>query len=59
MKFYDNKNQQLLYTYDVQQLRVLSPEKNSIEQTMAQCTRELMKRVQKELPKKLVLNTSY
>lgn len=59
MKFYDNKNQQLLYTYDVQQLRVLSPEKNSVEQTMAQCTRELMKRVQKELPKKLVLNTSY
>lgn len=59
MKFYDNKNQQLLYTYDVQQLRVLSPEKNSVEQTMAQCTRELMKRVQKELPKKLVLNTIY
>ena len=59
MKFYDNKNQQLLYTYDVQQLRVLSPEKNSVEQTMAQCTRELMKRVQKELPKKLVLNTNH
>lgn len=59
MKFYDNKNQQLLYTYDIQQLRVLSPEKNSVEQTMAQCTRELMKRVQKELPKKIVLNTNH
>lgn len=59
MKFYDNNTQQLLYTYDVQQLRVLSPEKNSFEQTMAQCTLELMKLVQKELPKKLVLNTNY
>ena len=26
MKFYDNNTQQLLYTYDIQQLRVLSPE---------------------------------
>ena len=59
MKFYDNKNMQLLYTYDVQQLRVLSPEKNSIEQTMAQCTRELIKRVQKELPKKLTLTKNH
>ena len=42
----------------MQQLRVLSPEKNSVEQTMAQCTRELMKRVQKELPNKLVLTTN-
>lgn len=58
MKFYDNKTLQLLYTYDIQQLRVLSPEKNSVEQTMAQCTRELMKRVQKELPNKLMLNRS-
>lgn len=58
MKFYDNNNQQLLYTYSVQQLRVLSPEKNSVEQTLAQCTRELMKRVQKELPKKLVLTNN-
>lgn len=57
MKFYDNNTQQLLYTYDIQQLRVLSPEKNSIDQTMAQCMRELMKRVQKELPKQLILTT--
>lgn len=59
IKFYDNKNLQLLYTYDVQQLRVLSPEKNSVEQTMAQCARELLKRLQKELPKKLTLTPSY
>lgn len=53
MRFYDNKTQTLLSTYNVEQLRVLSPEKNSVEQTMAQCTRELMKRVKRELPKKL------
>ena len=53
MRFYDNKTQNLLSTYNIEQLRVLTPEKNSIEQTMAQCTRELMKRVRKELPKKL------
>lgn len=53
MRFYDNKTQTLLMTYNIEQLRVLSPEKNSIEQTMAQCTRELMKRVKRELPKKL------
>ena len=53
IKFYDNNTRHLLYTYSVQQLRVLSPEKNSVEQTMNQCTRELIKRVQRELPKKL------
>lgn len=53
LTFYDNATQQLLYTYSVQQLRVLTQEKNSIEQTMAQCSRELFKRVQKELPKQL------
>lgn len=53
MRFYDNKTQNLLLTYNIEQLRVLTPEKNSIEQTMAQCTRELMKRVKRELPKKL------
>ena len=56
IKFFDNSNQHLLYTYSIQQLRVLTPEKNSIEQTMAQCTREVMKRVQKELPRKLTFN---
>lgn len=56
MKFYDNGTQHLLYTYSVEQLRVLSPEKNTVDQTMAQCMRELMKRVQKELPKKLTFN---
>lgn len=56
IKFYDTATQRLLYTYSVQQLRVLAPEKNTVEQTMSQCTRELMKRVQKELPKKLTFN---
>ena len=53
MRFYDNKTQKLLTTYNVSNLRVLTPEKNSVEQTMAQCSRELMKRVMRELPKYL------
>ena len=53
MRFYDNNTQTLLMSYNVEQLRVLTPEKSSYEQTLAQCTRELMKRVNRELPKKL------
>ncbi len=53
MDFYNYNNNQLLFTYSVSQLRVLTPLSASVEQTTAQCTRELMKKVQKELPKKL------
>lgn len=53
MDFYNYLTNQLLFTYSVNQLRVLTPQSATVEQTTAQCTRELMKKVQKELPKKL------
>lgn len=53
INFYDYKTNQLLSAYDLSQLRVLSNQQNTVEQTLAQCTREAMKRIQRELPQKL------
>ena len=51
LKFYNYRTNDLMTTYTINNLRVLCNEKNSYEQSVAQCTRELMKRVRMELPK--------
>ena len=59
LKFYNNKTEQLLLDYQVNQVKVLSPVHKSAEETLAMCIREVMKRVNRELPnhlKKLNLN---
>lgn len=53
LKFYDTTTEQLMLDYGVQRMRVLVPQNKSVEQTEAQCVREVMKRVRKELPAKL------
>lgn len=53
LKFYDTTNEQLMLDYGIQRLRVLVPQNKSVEQTEAQCVREVMKRVKNELPQKL------
>lgn len=53
LKFYDTKTEQLMLDYGVHRLRVLVPQNKSVEQTEAQCVREVMKRVKNELPRKL------
>jgi hypothetical protein len=59
LKIYDNLNQKELLNYNVPQVRVLVPVSRSEEQTMAMIARELMKRVNAQLPqalKKLNIN---
>lgn len=59
LKIYDNMNQKELLNYNVPQVRVLVPVNKSEQQTMAMCARELMKRVNVQLPqalKKLNIN---
>ena len=59
LKIYDNLNQKELLNYNVPQVRVLVPVTKSEQQTMAMCARELMKRVNVQLPqalKKLNIN---
>lgn len=53
LKFYDTSNEQLMLDYGLLRMRVLVPQNKSVEQTEAQCVRELMKRVKNELPQKL------
>ena len=53
LKIYDNQSTGLLLNYVVDRLRVLSPANKSPEQTEMMCVRELMKRVKRELPKKI------
>lgn len=53
LKIYDNVKQTQLLEYSVPQVKVLVPAHNSEQQAKAMCTRELMKRVKVELPKKL------
>ena len=59
LKIYDNLNQKELLNYNVPQVRVLVPVTRSEQQTMAMLARELMKRVNVQLPqalKKLNIN---
>ena len=53
LDIYNSRNQQLLTTLSINQLRVLVPVNATVEQTEAQCARELMKKVRQQLPKKL------
>lgn len=59
LRIYDNKNQMELLNYNVPQVRVLIAADKSAEQAEANCARELMKRVNVQLPqflKKLNIN---
>lgn len=53
LKFYNNKSEQLLLNYSVNRIKVLTPVNKSAEQSMAMCVREVMKRVNRELPAQL------
>ena len=53
LKFYNNATEQLLLDYNLQNVRVLVPASKSAEQGLAMCVREVMKRVNRELPAKL------
>ncbi len=53
VKIYDNKSEELLLDYSVNRLKVLSPAQNTAEETIATGIREVMKRVNRELPGKL------
>lgn len=53
LKFYNNKTEQLLLDYSVNQVKVLSPVHKSAEETIAMYIREVMKRVNRELPNRL------
>ncbi len=53
LRVYDNAKQSQLLEYNVPQVKVLVPANNSEQQAKAMCTRELMKRVKVELPKKI------
>ena len=53
MKFYNNQTEQLILDYNLSQVRVLVPVNKSAEQGMQTCVREVMKRVNRELPMKL------
>ena len=59
LKIYDNAGQKELLNYNVPQLRVLVPTNRSEQQAAAMCVREVMKRVNVQLPqalKKLNIN---
>ena len=53
INFYDYHTNQQLSSYNLSQLRVLCNQQNTMDQTLAQCTREAMKRVKRELPPKI------
>lgn len=53
LKVYDNQTSALLLDYAAEGVKVLVPASRTAEQTEAQCAREVMKRVGRELPKKL------
>lgn len=53
LKIYDNVGQKELINYNVNQVRVLVPVDKSEQQTMAMCSREIMKRVNVQLPQVL------
>ena len=53
MKIYNNATEELLLTYSVNNLKVLTPVHMSAEETYGACIREIMKRVNRELPTRL------
>lgn len=53
MKIYNNATEELLLTYSVNSIKVLTPVHMSAEETYGACIREIMKRVNRELPNRL------
>jgi len=53
LKIYNNKTEQLLMNYTANNIRVLSPVHKTAEETMEMCVREVMRRVNRELPNRL------
>ena len=53
VKFYNYKTEQLLLNYEVSRVKVLAPESNTAEKTLSMCVREVMKRVNRELPARI------
>ena len=53
MKIYNSSKDKTLLTYSVNQVKVLVPEHKTDNETVAQCNREVMKRVNRELPAQL------
>ena len=53
LKIYNNKTQQLLVEYTADRVKVLSPIHKSADTTMAMCIREVMRKVNRELPQRL------
>ena len=59
LKIYNNKTQQMLLNYSANQIKVLVPVNKSATASISMCVREVMKRVNRELPnqiKKLKIN---
>ena len=59
LKIYNNKTQQMLLNYSVNQVKVLVPVNKSATASLSMCIREVIKRVNRELPaqiKKLKIN---
>lgn len=53
VKIYNNQTQELLTEYSLNNVKVLAPEHNTVEETISMCIREVMKRAKRELPNKL------
>ena len=53
IKFYNYKTEELLLDYEVNRVRVLAPESNTAEKTLSMCVREVMTRVNRELPNRM------
>lgn len=53
LKIYDNKTQEQLLDYSANNVKVLIPINKSASQSISMCVREVMKRVNRELPKQL------
>jgi hypothetical protein len=53
LRIYDNKTRVEVMNYNLPQIRLLVPASNSVEQAKAMCARELMKRVNVQLPQAL------
>ena len=53
VKIYNNKTLELLTEYSLNNVKVLAPEHNSVEETISMCIREVMKRAKREMPRKL------
>ena len=53
VKIYNNQTQELLTEYSLNNVKVLAPEHNTVDETISMCIREVMKRAKRELPNKL------